>query len=140
LFFLLCLNSCRKNLPVPNTAVTIVGKWFATKQNPDLCYNGALINPFTQTNFTCTDFVEYYGDGTGYFSKASSTGISIAEFKYTLSGTALIQYTANNTVVMPLTITSLRANSLSTHAVAIVSDPNNQGAIDQVINEGTFTR
>ncbi|HEY5325743.1 MAG TPA: hypothetical protein VIJ27_01990 [Mucilaginibacter sp.] len=83
---------------------TIIMVKIATKQNPDLCYNGALINPFTQTHFTCTDFVEFYGDGTGYFSKASSTGIGMAEFKYTLSGTALIQYTANNTVVTPLTI------------------------------------
>ncbi len=138
---LLCLNSCKNDLPVPNTTVTIVGKWFVTKQNSELFYNGVLINSFTQTNFTSTDFVEYYGDGTGYFSKASSTGISIAEFKYTLSGTALIRYTANNnTVGTPLTITSLTANSLSTHAVAMVSDPNNQGQIDQEIDDDTFTK
>src|SRR5277367_2090632 len=79
---LLCLNSCKKEAKAPNPGVSIVGKWLITKQNSVLSNNGVQISTFTDTTFTAVDFVEYYSDGTGYFSMSSATGPSLTEFTY----------------------------------------------------------
>jgi len=138
---LCCLNSCKKGSQAPKPIVTIVGKWFITKQSSELYYNGAEISSFTKTNFTSVDFVEYYGDGSGYFSKYSTTGPSLTEFTYTLKNTSLTQFTGgDNTAGTPETITSLTISSLSIHAESQVPDPNNSGQIDNEIDDYTYTR
>ena len=120
---LLCLSACKKESKAPNPGVTIVGKWLITKQNSVLSNNGVQISTFTDTTFTAADFVEYYGDGTGYFSMHSATGPSLTEFTYTLTGTNLIQNTSSENKGMPETVTGLTANKLSIHAVSSVPDP-----------------
>ena len=140
LVLLLCLNSCKKDSTVPNSSVSIVGKWFITKQSSVLSYNGAQISAFTDTSFTTVDFAEYYSDGTGYFSQNSTTGPSLTEFAYTLKGTALTQFTSTNTAGTPETITSLTASSLSIHAESLVPDPNNPDQLDNEVDDYSYTR
>jgi len=137
---LFCLNSCKKDSKAPNSGVSIVGKWFITKQSSVLSYNGSQVNAFTKTNFTSSDFVEYYSDGTGYFSQTGTTGPSLTEFTYTLAGTALTQFTSNNNSGTPETITSLTASGLSIHAVSLVTDPNNPDQQDNEVDDYTYTR
>jgi hypothetical protein len=81
---LFCLGSCKKDSQAPGLGVSIIGKWFSTRQNSELFYNGAQIKAITKTNFTTDDFVEYYKDGTGYFSKTYTPAPSLTEFTYTL--------------------------------------------------------
>ncbi len=128
-----CLNSCKKNSQAPKPSVTIVGKWLITRQNSVLSNNsGVQITAFTDTTYTAADFVEYYSDGTGYFSMHSATGPSLTEFTYTLTGTSLLQNTSSENKSRPETITSLTANNLSIHAVFTVADPNTGGADTEV--------
>ena len=137
--FLLCLNSCKKDSKAPGSSVSIVGKWLITRQNSVLSNNGVQISAFTDTTFTAADFVEYYSDGTGYFSMNSSTGPSLTEFTYTLKGTSLIQNTSSENAGTPETITSLTATNLSIHAVSTVPDPNTGGA-DTEVDDYYYTR
>lgn len=123
-----CLSSCKKSSQAPKPNVTIVGKWLITKQNSVVSNNGVQISAYTDTTFTAVDFVEYYSDGTGYFSRASATGPSITEFTYTLMGTSLVQNTSSENKGTPETITGLTASNLSIHAVFTVPDPNTGGA------------
>jgi hypothetical protein len=140
LFLLMCLIACKKDLPVHTAVVSIAGKWFITKQSSELFYNGVQINSYTDTHFTTTDFVEYYGDGTGYFSAYTATGPSLSEFTYTLTGTNLMQYTSSKNPGIPETITVLTANNLSVHAVSSIPDPNNSAQLDKEVDDYNYTR
>ena len=134
-----CLSSCKKSSQAPKPNITIVGKWLITKQHSVLSNNGVQISASTDTTFTAADFVEYYSDGTGYFSMHSATGPSIIEFTYTLTGTSLIQNTSSENKGTPETITSLTANNLSIHAISTVADPNTGGA-DTEVDDYYYTR
>jgi len=140
LFLLMFLIACKKDLPVPTAVVSIAGKWFITKQSSELFYNGVQINAYTKTRFTTTDFVEYYGDGTGYFSAYTATGPSLSEFTYTITGTNLMQYTSSKNQGIPETITVLTASNLSIHAVSSVPDPDNSGQLDNEVDDYNYTR
>lgn len=134
------LNSCKKDSQTPNSGASIVGKWFRTKQNSELFYNGVQIKSFTKTNFTTDDFVEYYSDGSGYFSMNTATGPGITEFSYTLKGTSLTQYTSSSNTGAPETVTSLTASNLSIHAQYLITDPNNSDQVDTEIDDFTYTK
>jgi hypothetical protein len=134
-----CLGSCKKSSQAPKPNITIVGKWLITKQNSVLSNNGVQISAFTDTTFTAVDFVEYYSDGTGYFSMSSATGLSLTEFTYTLTGTTLLQNTSSENKSTPETITSLTASNLSIHAVSTVADPNT-GGTDTETDDYYYTR
>ncbi len=134
-----CLSSCKKSSQAPKPNVTIVGKWLITRQNSVLSNNGVQISAFTDTTFTAADFVEYYSDGTGYFSMHSATGPSLTEFTYTLTGTSLLQNTSDENKSTPETITSLTANNLSIHAVSTVADTNT-GGTDTETDDYYYTR
>ena len=134
-----CLGSCKKSSQAPKPNVTIVGKWLITRQNSVLSNNGVQLSTFTDTTYTAADFVEYYSDGTGYFSTHSATGPSITEFTYSLTGTSLLQNTSSENKSRPETITSLTANNLSIHAVFTVADPNTGGA-DTEVDDYYYTR
>jgi hypothetical protein len=138
--FLVCLNACKKESKTPAPSVTIAAKWFITKQSSELYFNGEEISSSTDTTFTPVDFVVYYSDGTGYFSKNSSTGPSLTEFTYTLKGSALTQYISHVNTGTPETVTNLTANSLSIHAVSQISDPNNPGQNDMEVDDYTYKR
>lgn len=134
------LNACKKDSKAPAQSVTIVAKWFAAKQSSGLYFNGVEISSFADTTFTSVDFVEYYSDGTGYFSRNSSTGPSLTEFTYMLKGTDLTQYTSHINAGTPETITTLTANSLSIHAVSQISDPNNPSQNDIEIDDYIYKK
>jgi len=134
-----CLSSCKKSSQAPKPNVTIVGKWLITRQNSVLTNGGVQISAFTDTTYTAADFVEYYSDGTGYFSMHSATGPSITEFTYSLTGTNLLQNTSSENKSRAETITSLTANNLSIHAVFTVADPNTGGA-DTEVDDYYYTR
>lgn len=119
------LSACKKESKPATQGVTIVGKWFITKQSSLLLYNGVQIDSFSKNNFTSTDFVEYYADGTGYFSQASSNGPSITEFTYTLKDSTLTQHDGTNAQNLIEKVTALTVNNLSIHAQSTVPDPNN---------------
>jgi hypothetical protein len=135
-----CLNACKKDSQPANSNVTIVGKWFITKQSSELYYNGAEIEAFTDTSFTTNDFAEYYSDGSGYFSMNSTSGPSLTEFTYTLKGTALTQFTGAKNTATPETITNLTTNNLSIHAQSLVPDPSGSGQIDTEIDDYNYKR
>jgi hypothetical protein len=135
-----CFISCKKVLQVPTISKSIVGKWFITKERSQLFNNGALVNNFTKTNFTTDDFVQYFSDGSGYFSKSSTTSPNISLFKYTLNGSDLMQYINGNNAGTAETITSLTQNSLSIHAESLVSDPNDSSLVDNEIDDYTYIR
>jgi hypothetical protein len=137
---LICLNACKKDSKTPAPTVTIAAKWFITEQSSELYFNGEEISSFVDTTFTSVDFVEYYSDGTGYFSRSSSTGPSLTEFTYTLKGSALTQYISNVNTGTPETVTDLTVNSLSIHAVSQIADPNNPSQNDTEIDDYTYKR
>jgi hypothetical protein len=135
-----CLGSCKKDSKAPNSDVSIIGKWFSVTQNSELFYNGAQIKAITKTNFTTDDFVEYYSDGTGYFSKSSTPSPSLTEFTYTLKGTTLTQYASKENAGILETITILTASNLTIHAESSVVDPNNSDQVDTEIDDFTYSR
>jgi hypothetical protein len=136
---LMCLNSCKKDAAPPATP-TIIGKWFITKQASEVYNNGVKVEAFTVTSFTTDDYIEFDSGGTGFNSSASSTGPSLAEFTFTLKGTAL---TIVNSVAIdgaPETVTSLTANGLAIHAVSQVPDPNDPTVLDTEVDDFTYSR
>ncbi len=140
LVLLFSLNSCKKDSTDPNSTVTIVGKWFITKQSSELLYNGSQIKAFTKTSFTTDDFVEYYSDGSGYFSKTSAPSPSLTEFTYTLKGTTLTQYTSKESAGILEKITVLTDSNLAIHAESLITDRNNSDQVDTEIDDFTYTR
>jgi hypothetical protein len=137
---LFCLNSCKKDAKAPNPGVTIVGKWLLTKHNSVLSSSGVQLSASTDTTFTAVDFVEYYSDGTGYFSTTSLTGSpSLAEFTYSLTGTSLTQNNSSKLKSMPETITSLTARKLSVNAISSIVDTDT-GLLYTEIDDYYYTR
>lgn len=137
------LNSCKKSSEKPDTSVTIVGKWFITKQIAVLSYNGVQLDAKTKTNFTSDDFIEFYNDGSGYYSYATSyfsNHPGFTEFTYVLKGANLTQYTSISNDGIPETITSLTANGLSIHVVSSVADPNDPSVTDTEIDDVTYIK
>ena len=137
---LICLNACKKDSKNPAPSATIVAKWFMAKQSSGLYYNGSQISSFVDTTYTPVDFVEYHNDGTGYFSKHSSNGPSLAEFTYTLKGTVLTRFDGPLNSGVPETITTLTANSLSIHVSYTIADPNNTNQSDTEVDDLTYKR
>jgi hypothetical protein len=137
---LLSLNSCKKNSAPSPQPVSIVGKWFYARQATELYNGGTEINTINKTNFTTDDFVEYYSNGTGYYSQSTALGPSLSQFTYTLKGTALTEYTSAADGGLPETITTLSADSLLIHAVILVPDPNDPSVNDTEVDDYTFTR
>jgi len=84
--FFLCLYSCKKETQAAGTGTLIVGKWYFMKQVSVLYQSTKEISTFTKTNFTNDDFIEYYNDGSGYYSKSTAQGPSLSEFTYKISG------------------------------------------------------
>jgi hypothetical protein len=141
-FFLFTgLISCKKDNNPASGGITIVGKWFVTKQASALYDDsGAQIATFTKTNFTNVDFVEFYSDGSGYMSKTNQAGPSLTEFSYTISGTKLVQYTSSEPTGTPETITNLTAENMSIHVVLRISDPNDPSVTDTEIDDFTYVK
>ncbi len=138
--FIICLSACKKESKSANQNVTIVGKWFIIRQSSFLFYNGTQIDSFSKNNFTSSDFVEYYSDGTGYFSQAGSNGPSIIEFTYTLKDSTLTQHDGTNAQNLIETIRGLTANNLSIHAQSTIPDPNNGAQLDTEIDDLSYSR
>jgi hypothetical protein len=139
-FVLVGMYSCKKNNPAPAPSVTIVGKWQVTKQHSKLYNNGVVVDSVNKSKFTSSDFVEYYSDGSGYYSKSTPTGPSLSEFTYTISGTAIVQYGSVENAGFPETVTALTASSLAVHSVFKVSDPNDPAVTDTEIDDFSYTR
>jgi hypothetical protein len=137
---LLCLYSCKKESPAPSNPVLILGKWFNTKVTTKLYNNGAEVDSTNTISFTTDDFVEYYSDGSGYYSHASSEGPTLSEFTYTLKGAALSEFTSVENNSVPETITGLTATNLSIHAVSLVPDPNDPTITDTEIDDLSYKR
>lgn len=137
LFFATFNYSCKKNNANPPS---ILGKWYFLKQNSQLLYNGVLLETITKTKFTINDFIEYYKDGSGYYSLTTATSPSLTEFTYSISGNTLTIYSGSNTASVPETITGLQTNTLAIHTELKVPDPNVFGQYDDEIDDVNFTR
>jgi len=135
-----CLNSCKKNGVAPAPAPTIVGKWQLTKQASELYSNGVVIKTVVKSNFTTSDFVEYYSDGTGYYSTFTPAGPSLSEFTYTIHGTDITEFVSAENAGFPETVTTLTSNTLAIHAVSQVPDPSDPGITDTEIDDITYTK
>jgi len=123
--------SCKKEPAV----ISIIGKWYLTKQQSKLFYNGNLISTFNNSSFTTNDFVQYFTDGSGYTSQNTTTSPSIMEFTYILSGNVLSLYTSSNDIKITDTVTSITSANLSIHAESLVPDPDNSGQFDNEIDD-----
>lgn len=134
-----CVYSCKKEKTPPPT-VTIVGKWLTIKQASQLFYKGVKVDSVNRTKFTAADFVEYYNDGSGYYSKSTPSGISLSEFTYSVAGTTLTQYFNAQNKGIPGTITNLTASTLSLHLVYLTQDPNDPTVTDTEIDDYTYSR
>ena len=134
------LYSCKKETPVPTTGTLLLGKWYFTTQASVLYRNDKEIATFNKTSFTNEDFIEYYNDGSGFYSKSTSSGPSLSEFTYTLSGSTITQYTSSENGGMPETIKSITSNGLSVHVVQLVPDPNDPTVTDTEIDDLTYTK
>jgi len=140
-FLFCCLFSCKKDNSDPSGGITIVGKWFVTKQASVLYNNsGGQIATFTKTNFTNADFIEFYSDGSGYMSQTNQSGPSLSEFSYTVSGSKLVQYTSSLPTGTPETITNLTTKNMSIHIVSRFSDPNDPSVTDTEIDDFTYVK
>jgi len=139
-FFTVCLYSCKKETPAPGNGALIVGKWYSVKLVSVLYQNNKEISTFTQTNFTNDDFIEYYNDGSGYYSKSTNQGPSLSEFTYTISGSTLTQFTGVENSGIPETIKSVTSTGLSVHVVQSVSDPNDPTVTDTEIDDLTYSK
>jgi hypothetical protein len=140
LFFLICLNSCKKDSTAPTSNVLIIGKWHITKQNSELFNSGVQIATFTRTNYTADDFVQYFSDGTGYISKSTATSPSLSEFNYTVNGKNITLFTTVDKTGTPETITNLSETNLTIHAESLIIDPNDLNLIDNEINDYYYTK
>jgi len=134
--FLTSMISCKKDAPFP---VTIIGKWYITKQQSQLFYKGILLDSYIDTSFTTNDFVDYFVDGSGYFSQNTATSPGISEFTYTVNGNILTQIVSGGTAT-PETITLLTTNNLSIQANSLVPDPNNSGQLDNELDNYNYTK
>jgi hypothetical protein len=124
--FLICLSACKKQstLPFENSKTLIVGKWFVKSFASRLYYNGAEVDSAFNSNFTSSDYAEYFSDGTGIFSSYDQPSPSLVTFNYTISGPNLTQINAANTPSIPETITVLTSENLSFNYTLLVNDPN----------------
>jgi hypothetical protein len=138
--FLVSLYSCKKEKPTPGTGTLILGKWYTVKQVSVLYQNNKEISTFNKTSFTNNDFVEYYNDGSGYYSKTTNNGPSLSEFTYTLTGSTLTQYTSSENSGIPETIESITSTGLAVHVVQLVADPNDPTVTDTEVNDFTYTK
>jgi len=138
---LVCLEACKKENSAPSSNTLILGKWLLNKSVSQL-FNSSkqLLSSTTSTSFTADDFVEYYNDGSGYYSESTPSGISLSEFTYTLSGTALTEFTGPEINSIPETITSISVTALGIHAVSLVPDPNDPDATDTEIDDFSYSR
>ena len=137
---LMCLWSCKKNTVMPAPAVTIVGKWQLVKQHSLLYNNGSAIDSVNKTKFTNSDFVEFYSDGTGYYSQSTSDGPSLNEFTYTLKGSVITEFRSVESNGIPETVSSLTVNSLLLHVESLVADPNDPNVYDTEKDDLSYTR
>jgi hypothetical protein len=135
-----CLYSCKKEAPKPATGTLILGKWFTTKQVSVLYNNGTQVKAINKTNFTNDDFVEYYNDGSGYYSKSTTQGPSLSEFTYQINGTTITEYISAVNEGVPETISNISSGSLAIHIVSLVPDPNDPTVTDTEIDDFTYTR
>ena len=138
--FIFCLYSCKKESPAPATGTLLLGKWYFTKQVSVLYQNNKEISTFTKTNFTNDDFIEYYNDGSGYYSKATAEGPSLSEFTYSISGATITQYSSAEITGMPETIKSITSTGLAVHEVQLVPDPSDPTVTDTEIDDFTYTK
>jgi hypothetical protein len=134
------LYSCKKENPAPTTSALLLGKWYFTTQASVLYRNDKEIATFNKTSFTNDDFIEYYKDGSGYYSKSTSTGPSLTEFTYNLSGSTITQYTSSQNGGVPETIKNITSTGLSVHVVHLVPDPNDPTVTDTEIDDLTYTK
>lgn len=137
---LLCLWSCKKNAAKPVPAVTIIGKWQLVKENSFLFNNGAVIDSVKNSKFTNSDFVEYFSDGTGYYSRSTVNGPSLSEFTYTINGSVITEFISLENKGVPETVTGLTANSLLIHIESLVPDPNNPNVYDTEKDDLSYTK
>ncbi len=136
--FSLC--SCKKETPAPSTGTLLLGKWYFTTQASVLYRNDKEIATFNKTSFTNDDFIEYYNDGSGYYSKSTSSGPSLSEFTYTLTGSTITQFTSSQNSGIPETIKSITAAGLSVHVVQLVPDPNDPTVTDTEIDDLSYSK
>jgi hypothetical protein len=138
--FIICFWSCKKNTVAPVPQVTIVGKWLLVKQYSLLVSNGVVIDSIKKSKFTNNDFVQYLSDGTGYYSRSTSTGPSLSEFTYTIKGSLITEFVSIENKGVPETITSLTANKLSVHVESSVPDPNDPTVYDTEKDDFSYTK
>ena len=126
LLVFMCLIACKKQsaLPFENSKTLIVGKWFVKSFESRLYYNGAEVDSVFNSNFTSSDYAEYFSDGTGVFSSYAQPSPSLITFNYSISGPNLTQRNAVNTPDVPETITVLTSKNLSFNYSLLVNDPN----------------
>jgi len=134
------LGSCKKEAKPETTSQLLVGKWYFTNLVSVLSRNGVVLDTSRRTNFTNTDFVEYYTDGSGYYSKSTSQGTSLTEFNYSISGNTITQFSNAVSKGQPETIKTINSNSLAIHAVSLVPDPNDPTLTDTEVDDYTFSR
>ena len=137
---MICLYSCKKEKPTPGSGTLLLGKWYFEKQVSVLYQNNKEISTFDKTNFTNDDFVEYYNDGSGYYSASTAQGPSLTEFTYTINGFTLTQYTSAENAGTPETITGITSTGLSVHVVQLVPDPNDPGVTDTEVDDLNYTK
>jgi len=137
---LVCLYSCKKETPAPSTGALLLGKWYSVKLVSVLYQDNNEISTFNKTSFTNDDFVEYYGDGSGYYSASTSQGPSLTEFTYKVNGSTLTQYTSEENAGIPETITSITSTGLSVHVVQLVPDPSDPTVTDTEVDDLTYTK
>jgi hypothetical protein len=138
--FFLCLYSCKKETQAAGTGTLIVGKWYFMKQVSVLYQSTKEISTFTKTNFTNDDFIEYYNDGSGYYSKSTAQGPSLSEFTYKISGATITQYTSTENPGIAETIKTITSTGLAVHVVQLVQDPNDPTVTDTEVDDFTYTR
>jgi hypothetical protein len=136
------LNSCKKDTtPAPTTSSLLLGKWYTAKIVSHLFTTaGQSISTDTTAKFTTNDFVEYYQDGSGYYSETTASGISLDQFKYTLNGSVITAFYNAETNGAPETITGISVTSLVIHTITPVPDPNDPEATDTQIADYSYSR
>ncbi|MDF2433227.1 MAG: hypothetical protein JWP44_2858 [Mucilaginibacter sp.] len=135
----LCFYACKKDTTVPQSTVSINGKWYLSAHHSKLYYNGVLLDSVFYHHFTTSDFIEYYSDGTGIISTNAIPSASLTSFKYTLSGLNLIQYISVTSKGLPEKITKLTKDSLSISYALLIID-SNSGNTDNETDEFNYVR
>lgn len=139
--FVVCLYSCKKETqPPPSAGTLLIGKWYSVKQVSVLYQNNKEISTFNKTSFTNDDFIEYYNDGSGYYSKSTNQGPSLSEFTYTIKGSTITQYTSAENSGIPETIESITSTGLAVHVVQLVADPNDPTVTDTEVDDLTYSK